>query len=261
MENQLQFGIVYLFTSPSGKGYVGQTIDLNERLKGHKKKGSNCTLLKRAINKYGFENMKFKIIEKVSYDALDEREYYWIDELNTLAPNGYNCNTGGKAKKKLSQFMKDNIRNTLNAKKIQKDGYLGYVRIGSSGKFIPTVVNEGVYARLTGGLDTREEAIEMLKLYTQYTQFPDDFSNLSREEFIEMLMINDRLAKGESKLKYIQKYYEKYRIRIPIGDRAYKSFGTFHSIETALEAYNAVAQEYNLPRQRLLDPTPDNHAS
>ena len=99
MENQSQFGIVYLFTSPSGKGYVGQTIDLNERLKAHKNKGSRCTLLKRAINKYGFENMKFKIIEKVSYDALDEREYYWIDELNTLTPNGYNCNTGGNAKK------------------------------------------------------------------------------------------------------------------------------------------------------------------
>src|SRR5210317_405716 len=49
-------GIIYKITSPSGKIYIGQTIHtLEERIKGHNKKSTNCTLLKRAIDKYGDE--------------------------------------------------------------------------------------------------------------------------------------------------------------------------------------------------------------
>jgi hypothetical protein len=37
-------------------------------------------------------------------EHLDDREIYWIKELNSLAPDGYNCNTGG-------QFTTDTVRN------------------------------------------------------------------------------------------------------------------------------------------------------
>ena len=53
---------IYKITSPSGKNYIGQTKQaFNERWKGHCKKSSNCLLLKRAIQKYGRENMKTEI--------------------------------------------------------------------------------------------------------------------------------------------------------------------------------------------------------
>jgi len=56
-------GCVYKITSPSGKVYIGQTVKtLHERIKGHKKSSTNCTLLKRAIDKYGDE-MKYEYIE------------------------------------------------------------------------------------------------------------------------------------------------------------------------------------------------------
>ena len=83
--------------------------------------------------------------------------------------------------------------------------------------------------------------------------------NNSRDNYNSTMRSTKRVLASKSKLKYITLYTEeseKCRVRIPIKNGTYKSLGTFYSIETALEAYNSVAQEYNLPRQRLLDPTP-----
>ena len=50
----------------------------------------------KTINKYGHENFTIEEIEKCnSIDELNLREQFWIKELNTLAPNGYNLTTGG----------------------------------------------------------------------------------------------------------------------------------------------------------------------
>src|SRR5210317_2575092 len=119
-------GIIYKITSPSGKVYVGQTIkDFNDRISQHKSKYSNCTLVKRAIDKYK-DQMKYEIIEdNIILEQLDEREIYWIKELNSLAPNGYNCNSGGNYKKEISDLVKDNISKGLKIHKINRDGYLG----------------------------------------------------------------------------------------------------------------------------------------
>jgi hypothetical protein len=165
-------GIIYKVTSPSGKIYIGQTIHtLEERIKGHNKKSTNCTLLKRAIDKYGDE-MVYEIIEEVPHKLLDERETYWIKELNSLAPNGYNCSTGGNNKKELSQVLKDNISKGLKINKINRDGYLGYTRKKTNG-YIPCVTIKNKVAYLSNGtFNTEKEAIEVLK---EYTRDPENF--------------------------------------------------------------------------------------
>jgi predicted GIY-YIG superfamily endonuclease len=120
-------GIIYKITSPSNKVYIGQTIHtLEERIKGHKKKSTNCTLLKRAIDKYGIK-MVYEVVETIPDELLDEREIYWIKYYNSLAPNGYNCSTGGNNKKELSDLLKDNISKGLRNNKINRDGYIGYI--------------------------------------------------------------------------------------------------------------------------------------
>ena len=165
-------GIIYKITSPSGKIYIGQTIHtLEERIKGHNKKSTNCTLLKRAIDKYGDE-MVYEIIETVPHELLDERETYWIKELNSLAPNGYNCSTGGNNKKELSDLLKDNISKGLKNNKINRDGYLGYTKKKSNG-FVPTISTNNKHIYLSNGaFKTKEEAIEVLK---EYTRDPENF--------------------------------------------------------------------------------------
>jgi len=88
-------GIIYKISSPSGKVYVGQTIqDFNERINKHKRESSGCTAVKNAIDKYK-DQMKYEIIEEnIPLEQLDEREIHWIKELNSLAPNGYNLTSG-----------------------------------------------------------------------------------------------------------------------------------------------------------------------
>lgn len=160
-------GIIYKVTSPSGKIYIGQTIHtLEERIKGHNKKSTNCTLLKRAIDKYR-DIMVYEIIETVPYELLDEREIYWIKYYNSLAPNGYNCSSGGNSKKELSDLLKDNISKGLKNNKINRDGYLGYAKKKTNG-YIPCVKikNKVVYLS-NGAFNTEEEAIEVLKEYTR----------------------------------------------------------------------------------------------
>ena len=177
-------GIIYKVTSPSGKIYVGQTVQpFKERIKCHKKVSSNCTLLKRAISKYGDE-MVYEIIEEVPIESLDERETYWIKELNSLAPNGYNCSTGGNDKKQLSQVLKDKIKDGVNIQKIEKNGYLGDV-VKSNNGFTPRVRQNNKQILLSNGaFKTNEEAIEVLKEYTRYPEnfIKTDGSNKKREK-------------------------------------------------------------------------------
>lgn len=88
-------GFIYCYTSPSGKKYVGQTIQkLSDRArqgKGYKK----CSVFYRAIQKYGFENFQVEILEEAPQELLDTKEKEWIDYLDTQTPNGYNISEGG----------------------------------------------------------------------------------------------------------------------------------------------------------------------
>ena len=62
-----QTGVIYMYTSPSNKKYVGQTIRLNKRIEQHinssrdKNDTSYDYAFHRAIRKYGYDNMKFEI--------------------------------------------------------------------------------------------------------------------------------------------------------------------------------------------------------
>ena len=89
--------IVYLITNKvNGKQYVGQTIrSLEERWKDHCRVRDE-NYFHRAIRKYGPENFSLEIIDTAETDEeLDEKEIFWIKELNTLFPNGYNLKEGG----------------------------------------------------------------------------------------------------------------------------------------------------------------------
>ena len=165
-------GLIYKITSPSGKVYVGQTIRSFElRMKQHKSKYSECTLLKRAINKYGDE-MKYEIIEdNIPLDQLDDREIYWINELNSLAPDGYNCNTGGNAYRITCQETKDKISYAKRKSSLDNKGYIGEV-IKCGSVFRPRIGN---FYLSIGAFHFREEAIEILK---EYAKNPENFSKV-----------------------------------------------------------------------------------
>jgi group I intron endonuclease len=111
----LEQGIIYLITNTANdKKYVGQTRQqLNKRWLGHitESRTYSDRPLYRAMNKYGLDNFKIRILEECSVDKLNEREVYWIDFLESYH-NGYNATTGGDyfehsedTKNKISETM------------------------------------------------------------------------------------------------------------------------------------------------------------
>lgn len=81
----------------NGKIYVGQTSrTLKERISEHLRKG-RLSYIDRAIRYYGIENFFVEIIEHCgTVEELNEREIFWIAELNCKFPNGYNLTDGGE---------------------------------------------------------------------------------------------------------------------------------------------------------------------
>jgi len=84
-------GTIYKITSPSGKGYVGQTVQpLWKRMYGHKMSGK-CFAMAAAVRKYGWHRMVVEeLLCNVPLDKLDEKEAAMIAMHGTLTPNGYN---------------------------------------------------------------------------------------------------------------------------------------------------------------------------
>lgn len=208
-------GWIYKITSPSNKIYVGQTTcDVYERFRWHKKSSSNCTLLKRALAKYK-DKIVLEIIEQIHDELLDDREIYWINELNSLAPNGYNCSSGGNSNKRLSQMVKDKISDTLYQKQLDKKGYFGSVIMNKNGTFMPKVKIGGKNLYLShSSFKTKEEAICILK---EYTKNPRDFKKVDGP--------NKRSKKG-CVYKLGSKWYLVYK---------HKRLGNFETEEKARE--------------------------
>lgn len=110
--------IIYKITNKINKKlYVGlTTIELSERFKIHTGKNSQCTALKEAIKYFGVENFTIEEIEKCSsLEELKMREEFWIKELSTLAPDGYNLTTGGECPRH-SEITKQKMSATRKGK-------------------------------------------------------------------------------------------------------------------------------------------------
>ncbi len=88
--------IVYIYTFPNGKRYVGQT---SQSLKKRAKNGEgykNSPAVYNAINKYGWENITIQTFKCNSKEEMDTLEKFYIELYktdNTLY--GYNLTKGG----------------------------------------------------------------------------------------------------------------------------------------------------------------------
>jgi group I intron endonuclease len=114
---------IYKITSPSGRIYIGQTVNFKRRKVEYKRnKCKSQTLLYNSFIKYSYDNHIFEILEEVSKELADKREEYYINHFDTyLTSHGLNLAPGGKrpAPKKGSDHYK--------AKKVyqySKDGTL-----------------------------------------------------------------------------------------------------------------------------------------
>ena len=93
-------GIYKITNLQNQQAYIGQSVDVKERLKQHIKSALSCApstnKLYQEMKKFGPENFTFEILEEVDRAALNEREIYWIDFYKTK-DYGMNGTRGGSA--------------------------------------------------------------------------------------------------------------------------------------------------------------------
>lgn len=98
---------IYKVTSPSGKTYIGQSVDIERRFKHYANLNNIKGQIKvyHSMKKYGYENHTFEMIEECTLDELDSREIYWISyyQSNII---GLNISEGGNTLGKLNKGKK-----------------------------------------------------------------------------------------------------------------------------------------------------------
>lgn len=86
----MSIGIYKIENLINHKVYIGQSIHIERRWQEHCQASSN-SLIAQAIQKYGKENFSFQILEEVNDIALlNNLESKYIQQFNSLTPNGYN---------------------------------------------------------------------------------------------------------------------------------------------------------------------------
>lgn len=95
-------GIYIIKNDINNKVYIGQSINIKKRIQEHfwkstcKKDVSFNSALHSAIRKYGKEHFYYEILEECSPDELDAKERNYIEQYNSVSPNGYNILSGGQ---------------------------------------------------------------------------------------------------------------------------------------------------------------------
>ena len=125
MPNERKYkGVIYKYTFPNGKVYIGQTINPRSRKTQHlcESTGARHIAFWRAYKKYGtFEYEEIELIEESTKEALCEKlntlEQFYIDQYKSTNPKyGYNLTSGGKVfvvneegRKHMSEARKDKM--------------------------------------------------------------------------------------------------------------------------------------------------------
>lgn len=116
---------IYCWTSPSGKKYIGQSVQLQRRKREFlnfdsfyttRSETQILTPIDCARKKYNIpEYWKYEVLEYCSKDELNEREIYWINYFNTFI-KGYNSTNGGDSPTEKSEESKRKAGETLRRK-------------------------------------------------------------------------------------------------------------------------------------------------
>ncbi len=108
---------IYKITSPTGKIYIGQSVDIKSRWIRHKSmpKSDKGHLLYNSFLSHGVDSHKFEVLERCSKEMLNEMEIYYIEKYQTFdTEHGLNLTKGGDSK---VVFSKKTLQKMSEAKK------------------------------------------------------------------------------------------------------------------------------------------------
>ncbi len=103
---------VYCITHlASGRSYVGQARNIEERWERHRK-GDTNRYLRNILSEEGPDALAFDILEEVAPEVLNEREVFWIERLGTMYPAGLNLTAGGRVPDEVSPEVRRIMSNS-----------------------------------------------------------------------------------------------------------------------------------------------------
>lgn len=117
---------IYKITSPSGKIYIGQAFDIENRWSRYR--SLNCRAqvhLYNSLKKHGSENHLFEILCECTEGELNEKENYYITLFDSFnSKHGLNLRSGGGRGEKLSEASRRKSGETqkLNWQKRRQKG-------------------------------------------------------------------------------------------------------------------------------------------
>jgi group I intron endonuclease len=117
---------IYKITSPSGRIYIGQSVDIVKRKQQYSSgiNYNNQTKLYNSLVKYGFSEHIFEIVEQCVVEELNERERYWQEFYDVVSQRGLNCRLT-TTNDKSGKLSENTIKKISEAKTGVKNGMYG----------------------------------------------------------------------------------------------------------------------------------------
>lgn len=177
----MSLGVIYKILFPSGKVYIGQTKNFQERKQQHYRTSLREDIklpVYKAIRKYGWESLQWEIIDKAdSQEELNNKEKEWITYYKSYCGdrrynNGYNATIGGEGHN-TTKFEIADIEKVkeihqehpdYNASQIHKELCKYNSNSGLSISYIRNIVSGTKLSGITGLLKiSKEESQERMK--------------------------------------------------------------------------------------------------
>ena len=225
---------IYKITSPSNKVYIGQSVNIKNRISKYKK--DNCksqTILYNSIIKYGWENHVFEILCECKIEQLNELERYYQDLYSVISENGMNCSLTTTSTK--SGRLSDKTIQKLKSLKVKES-----TKEKMRNRVLTDCHKEKISISLTG------------RKVSQYTKDKISKSNKGKKRSQECIVkLKNRYISDEEKhrlknLNIGKKLSKEHKEKISIGNRNKKqSSNWINSIKEKnskiiLDTYNGI---------------------
>ena len=179
---------IYKITSPTGKIYIGQAVNIEKRMNQYSRiyNCKNQVKLFRSLIKYSFSKHIFEVVEECTIEVLNERERHWQDFYDVLGDRGLNCKlTNTKDKSGLySKEAKENISKSLKELyKTPKGKEIRSRQVGSTDqaeRARKTVQNTNYVAR--------SASYDWVSLHTKKVA-NTDYTAIAKKRWIEVLQL------------------------------------------------------------------------
>lgn len=214
--------------------YIGKTIQkLKTRIKQHRDKSSYCRCLSLAIKENGWDNFEVSTLWEGDNSVLGDMERYYIDELNTLEPSGYNSREGGGRSEKVSDTSRQLMIDKQREISMRRNGLLGVIRTNYSHVDKDKITSYSVLVSINaktktiGNFKTYDEALEVQK---KYTEDPDNYE----------IPPSKRVGNGQSPNVYFcssDKRKKRWHVQFRVNGKNL-SLGRYETKEEALEVAN-----------------------